>query len=674
MKDKRRILSLWLFAVVLLFPLLFFPGVRNFVSGAKNFFLIFAALIGLLLWVADLLSEKRPIIVISKWNLIIGLFSLISLFWLIFVPAGVRVSSLINPIGVGTFLALFVLSFLLIQVKDQVKPRRWFVLLSSSAAVLVLLEIILFLLPEGRYPLKFPAGAQNPVFSIINPRWSPLGSVFELAIFLLPLLVYWLLVLIKDINRRQQLKNKLAVVFSMILLVGFGLAMYQMVKNRPNILSYKESWSIAAESFKRQPLKGVGLGNFLNAFSSYRTIRFNQSNAWAIRFNQSGSFLLHLWTETGIIGLGLWLAGIWHLWQVRKESRQRGKKRLWSVFLTLLALQVFLPINLGLLFLIFLVFSIADETTALTLPDWAWLKRALAAVIVILVVAVGWLVGKAFWADWIFVKGVRAVAENRGGDAYRLQLQAVKTNRFVADYRIARSQLDLALANSLASKKKEDITDQDRQQITLLIQEAINEAKAAVSLRPQNVIAWENLASVYRQVINLAKGADQWAVAAYQQAIALDPFNPQLRINLGSIYYGLKNYEQAARAFEAAANLKPDLANAWYNWAWSLKQQGRTAEAVGRLQQAVALVDPKTSDYERASSELESWKKELGEQQKKAQAQKKEAQVLKKPEPLPSPKLKEPIKLPKEAAPEIKVTPTPGEEPTPTVTATPTVK
>jgi len=497
--------------------------------------------------------------------------------------------------------------------------------------------------------------------------YPPLGSVFGLAVFWLPLLVYWLSALIKDVSKKEQLKDKLAVVFSLILLVGFGLSLYQLFKNKPSILSYKQSWAIAVESFKRQPLKGVGLGNFLNAFTSYRTVSFNSSKFWSIRFNGAGSFLLHLWTETGVIGLGLWLVGLWYLGKRKSKIKSASERQLWLVFVSLVVLQVFLPIRLEVLFLTFLVFSLLDQVKVVVVPNWLWAKRAIATVLLLSVVGMGWLTGRAFWADWVFVKGVRAAAANKGGDAYRLELEAVKLNRFVADYRIARSQLDLALANSLASKKKEDITDQDRQQITLLVQEAIGEAKAAVALKPQNVIAWENLASVYRQVMSLAKGADQWAIAAYQQAIALDPFNPQLRVSLGSIYYGLKNYEQAARAFEAAVNLKPDFANAWYNWAWSLKQQKKTREAVAKLQQALSLVDPKTPDYERASSELKDWKKELGEEQKKGQeAKQQESKVLKKPEPLPSPKLEQPIKLPKEAAPEIKTTPTPEASTTPT--------
>ena len=106
-----------------------------------------------------------------------------------------------------------------------------------------------------------------------------------------------------------------------------------------------------------------------------------------------------------------------------------------------------------------------------------------------------------------------------------------------------------------------------KREITKLIQQAIREAKVATVLNPTSAAYWENLAQLYRNLINFAEGSDQWAIAAYQQAITNDPINPRLRVNLGGLFYALGNYEAAIRRFENAVNLKPDYTNGYYNLA-----------------------------------------------------------------------------------------------------------
>jgi Flp pilus assembly protein TadD len=73
-------------------------------------------------------------------------------------------------------------------------------------------------------------------------------------------------------------------------------------------------------------------------------------------------------------------------------------------------------------------------------------------------------------------------------------------------------------------------------------------------LRAQN---WEVLGRTYQSIIPLANGADGFAAQAYNQAIALDPINPQTRITLGGLYYAAKNYETASRVFELAELQSP---------------------------------------------------------------------------------------------------------------------
>ena len=239
-------------------------------------------------------------------------------------------------------------------------------------------------------------------------------------------------------------------------------------------------------------------------------------------------------------------------------------------------------------------------------------------------------------------------------------LRAERLLPMVTDFRLFRSQVDISLLKDIiAQNKGQELDEKTRQQITGLAQEAIGEAKAAAALEPKEVIVWRNLAQVYNQLIGIAQGADQWAIAAYQQAVAFDPLDPRLRLDLGGIYYLSGDYEQAQRQFETAVKLKTNYANGWYNLAWALKKQNKLQQAVEALQQTLFLVSPDSTDFQKAQKELDEWRKELGEKQAKEKA-KREKGELQPPPASPSPAVSQPIELPQEAAPPVENQATPS--------------
>jgi len=165
------------------------------------------------------------------------------------------------------------------------------------------------------------------------------------------------------------------------------------------------------------------------------------------------------------------------------------------------------------------------------------------------------------------------------------------------------------LALSLLQNK--DITEEDKQKAVTLVQQSVREAKAAVALDNLNPGYWTNLAVIYKQMVGVIDGASDWSVQAYSQAGVLDTVNPALRLDFGGLLYALGRYDEADRVFEQAVTLKNDLANSWYNWAYTGKQLNKLPEAVDRLTQALTLVPAGSGDYDKASKELETWKKEL---------------------------------------------------------------
>jgi len=649
--KKRGFLNYYLLLVLFLFPLFFFPFFRDpFVLG-KNLFLVVSALLGLGIWAFSIWSNQENKIRISSLD---GFFALLSLFltgYLFFLPGGSRYDALLTQPRIVSFWALTVLFFLFGQAFSQEKPKFLIKVLGVSGALVALVNIVLFILPETRFPITL-----GKAITIGTPIWSPTGSVLESIWLLAPLFVYLVVSLVKQVNKKGVLGDWLSFILSGVILVGLVVGVYQLIAQPIPWLDLRTSWSVAAESFKRQPLFGVGPANFSQAFTVFKPASFNLTEWWATRFGRSSGVYLQWWTELGLVGLTFLLWLLFGLGKKVKEKSLALKLSWWM----LLLLPFFLPGGLIYFFLLFFWANLIVKRKEVTLPSPEITVLALSIVSGIIVLVSGYLSFRAFSSEYLFFRFVRGIAIGSAQDAD--YYKAVRQNRNVVAYRLFRSQIDASVLTGMltqAAQNQEELTEEQRANLSALAQEAINEAKAAAALKPGDVVVWENLANTYRQLINLAAEADQWTVSSYLQAISLDPTNPRLRVELGGVYYGFENYEAASRQFEIAANLKADYPNGWYNWAWALKQQDKLQSATEALQQAVFLVEVDTPDHQQATELLSGWQKELGE---KNPVPTQAPQELIPPQPLPSPQIEEPIELPQEAAPDLEITPVPEEE------------
>jgi len=261
---------------------------------------------------------------------------------------------------------------------------------------------------------------------------------------------------------------------------------------------------------------------------------------------------------------------------------------------------------------------------------------------------------KAVSAEYYFKQALDAVNRNDVKSAYEKIAKAIQRNPRVDRYHASVAQLDFLVAQSIVQKKEGDkITDDEKNTISQLIQESISEGKNAVSLNPQRSDNWELLGNLYRQIMAFAQGADQFAIQAYIQAIALNPIDPNLRINLGGIYYAIKDYDSAVRVFELAVSAKPDHANARYNLAIALRESGKLDQAIREMTNVVSLVKKDSQDYQIATSTLTDL-------QNKKKSEKGAGEELQPPK-VKEQKIKPPLELPRNAEP-----------PTPILSSTPT--
>lgn len=621
----------------MLFPIFFLPVVTDIFGFGKSWFLGVTALIGLVLWVAEILITKKNSIRVNKpfW-LVLGLTVWAGIVWTR-LSVGVQMRTMMAPMGWGFLVAMLIWFFLWLQVseKEETNKQLWF--LSVSGVVVAITSMVVFMIPTARLPILLPK--DNPILSI-GQGWSVTGSLMSEVAFMLLLVSQWVKRLLaklknKDGSDGYMVEAVMAAVFGLVLL----LDVYRLATGGLLMLDKNSSWVIAAETLKRSPFFGVGFGNFSEAFSLYRPAQYNLTKYWANGFNTSSMGILNIWTELGIVGLLLvvMLVSAW------AKTKRRGDFWLVGMFLILF---VILPMDLMIWFAVMWLLAgglFESREIKLTL-NVGENNLNIGPWILGLILTSGAIFGGYHWVkilrgEMFLRESFVASSKNNGGLTYDLQIKAIGQNNTFAEYRRIYSQTNLGLAQVMLSNK--DVTDDDKQKASTLIQQSVREAKSAVALESNNAVYWTNLAAIYKALVGLVDGAPDWSFQAYQQAATLDPVNPLIKLDMGWLLFAAGRYDEADRVFEQVVVNKTDYANGWYNWAYTAKKSNRLADAVQRLSQAVALVPVDSGDYEKATKELLDWKKELDEAMKKqADAAKattaKQAETLQTSEPLPT--------------------------------------
>lgn len=535
-----------------------------------------------------------------------------------------------------------------------------------------------------------------------STTYTPEGGYLPSAMFILLLLPVSLSLILAG----KKISDKVMYgIFSSAMILFLVFSIFKMLPGKPSYPQFPSlsvGWSVAVDSLKESPLLGVGPGNYLTAFNRFRPLSYNNTDLWSLKFTTSRNFYVTVLTETGLLGffaISLLVINFYKLFRKDMKEKQivnwgfSGVAKLVSLAGTLVMFFFFPPTPL-LLIVLFILFAVNSTTKNselnLTSKD-SNIENPLAqnavsrlpailitSPVIVLMILFFINAPKIVLAEYRFAKSLMALTENDSAKTYRYIVSAIQTNNRVDRYRSVLSQIDLILANAMAQKP--DITDQDRGDITKLIQQAIAESKAAVALNPSRAGNWFNLATTYQTIIPFTNGAAAFAAQSFSQAITLDPINPNIRIALGGIYYAAKDFDTASRVFELAVRAKPDLANAHYNLAYAYNEAGKYDLAIGQMSLVLSIVDSTSKDYETAKKALDDF------QNKKQASENPPASENLTPPQEAEPVIQPPIELPEgseppEAVLTPAVTPTPtegvltGEEtPTPTtnITITPT--
>lgn len=650
-----------LVAAVFLFPLFFLPITQEFFVTQKFYLILVAGLISLTLIGVIILATKRlhtlntPFIRILVALLVVNGVS-------VFFASTNRLQALYSlPNGLLPLVSgiLIFLSGLYVYAETKKElPVKQALGLGGTLAALV--SVFFYFNPFAS------AALPESLAFLKNQQFSLLGNVFDSALFFGFLVVGGIASFFSGEIRKSITAHMPRLISLLVAAIALGMMITFLLKpGAANQESFRlppfgASWNAVVETLKqpKTALIGVGLDNFDVLFTATKSPSYNASPNWQVNYELSRSALLHIWAETGLLGLITMLLLI--LYVIREVHGLLSSKdpdglmfALLGAYLGILIL-FFPPSYIVLMLMFFYLLALAqralhndkDSIKTINLSHMPMAYVSLFVLAMAVAIGSGYFVQQAYASEMYFKKSIDAIRSNNGRDVYTNLQQAVQRAPYNEKFRNQFAQVNLLLANNLAQQK--DLSDDQRRAAGQFIQQSIAEAKALVSLNPNRASNWNTLAVIYRNIINVAQGADAWTIASYQEAIKHDPVNPLLHLNLGGVFYGAKNYEGSTKSFERAVSLKPDWANAHYNYAWSLFQEGKTAPAVAVMQNVLTLLDEKSEDYKTAQTNYDVFKEKLDAEASEAAKLKPELQA-----PTDSNATQSPLQLPGSPAPQL---------------------
>lgn len=637
-------------AFLVLLPILFLASTTDAFVLPKQIALSVAIGLFSLFFAVKTVSEGKLKIRTSPFDVAIVAMMVIGFLSAIF--ARNRFDALIAYVP---FFFIGILYFAIINLVKREKQLLF--VLSCLTAGGVISSFVTILSFMKIYPLPLPY-TQVPFFTTF-------GSLLDQATYLalvLPITGYFVYAFStslrpgKSVNAHtpfqsaaHEKKNSLPMIgFSaafVVMAISLGITIYMLITTqKPLILPVETGIQVGFAAISQDSgnviksiFLGSGFGTFLTDFTRFKPAAFNANETlWSFVFFRSSSFVLELLATTGLLGLGAFL---YLVFRIFKSG---------SLFIPLVVAVVaafLLPFSFTLMTLFFILlaifavvlihgnpgkfaesefylvalkkglFALKPEGERVSLNDTEKrYSRILPIAFFLLVLAVVGLplyyAGRMVVSDLTFQRSLVAASKNNGLETYNLQNAAIQIFPYRDIYHRSFSQTNIALANSLASSQAQNKdaspSAQLQQNITTLIQQSINEGRTAVAISPATSFNWNNLSSIYRSLIGFGQNADQFAVQMAQQAIALDPSNPQQYVELGGLFYQLKAYDEAIRQFQIAISLKDDYANAYYNLGHALESKGDFKNAVAAYQVVQNLVEKDKENVKKIKAEIQA--------------------------------------------------------------------
>lgn len=573
-------------SILLLIPLVYFPGTSFPVAFNKTFALVILIWIAALLWSIDrYLTGHMPVIrrplaiglggyagfVILSFILspdvyrgvvgisgffaegIVPLLSYGVLFYIIITGIsreGIRrlMYAMTCGLGLGTLITLLQRNGVFILSGAETQVTRFFTVASATdgvaaAAGLCLLLCVYILIRERRSVIRILAGSGAFMSAVV---------LYQLAL-LVPLYILTAVVLLWLASTSIRSRgvpipwvigpSAVAVVLALIIIaIGFGYAPDPV--SQPVTIPFGGALEMAGQRVIHSPLWGVGPQNIYHDYSTFRPASINETSFWNLRFVKSNNAWLGI---VHSLGIGAFAALVWLCaWVAQRVMLYfRGKHLLANDSGQLLVLSlVWLVITIHgfvanyspvlwmwwWVLLALMVVSSVDQKTIYSiktprLPLSLGIMAGTVAGLVLLV----FFGGRVWQADRTYVQAQGDISAGASFESIISQLdRAIELNPYETKYYELLAQGYVSQAKVVATQTPDALAQQ--QEYTQL---AINAQRRAEAADPYNPEVYESSAGIYDTLRTVVANADIQAVAAYDRAIAVDENNPLLYINRG---------------------------------------------------------------------------------------------------------------------------------------------
>ncbi len=372
---------------------------------------------------------------------------------------------------------------------------------------------------------------------------------------------------------------------------------------------------------------GSGPGTYTFDYSAFHDISLNQTDFWNTRFDRASSFLLTLVPTIGVFGvtmLGLFvvLLMVRSLMQIlRPTSRDEWLESFvhFTPWFTLVIAAALVPSNMTLIVL----FGVFSGLLASQVMRKQWSRSLSSAPAAKLIISALLVVISLVFFVGIFVTAQRYSAEVAFSKAAVLDREGAELQEVVSlldratslnsshdtYYRNLGEALLLRVDEELQNVSSIDtLTAESTEYVQSLVAASVNATVRATELSPNNVLNWLSRGFVYRELVPVLGEASEFAVSSYQQAITLEPLNPENWTELGRAYLAAAEQirplttspdpasaseaqiqlttllASAQQSFERAVELKSNYAPAHFQLAVTYERQGRVNDAIGKME------------------------------------------------------------------------------------------
>jgi len=524
---------------------------------------------------------------------ILVVYSLLQLFGKFVLPMDFTHRESFNPLGSITALTMFVvmiipslvIAFTKFEEIFSCRKKVGMFIMKSLIATITLLSFILLLVLNG------------------FTYWPPalLGMVI--------ILMFFLSKIIKATN--NNIIFPIAVFLVMVVLMVIGNFNFVNLNVPAEVsLSRGVSWQIAKDTLKTDPLFGSGPSTFYYDFAKHKTMNFNNTQLWNVRFDTASGVLFEMMATIGVLGTLLMIVIILVSVSIIFISLTRSDKKdlsalllgVFAGFLSIIVYSLLFALNNSTL-IIFILYGILttviaihiypEEFKSLNLSFRSSPKYALALAAVFLTVSAGvvvlFTVGlKMYMAD-AYAK--KAIMSNDNQTKIEYFTKSISLNPQRDEYYINIANSYMALANKAVIDKSDQGLIQD------YLGKAIENGQKAVELSPNKAQNNEAIALIYENASFYTRNALEWSEKYYNLASELDPTNPTPALRIALINMakanietdeGEKKYfiEEAIKKYDEAIFKKENLASAHYGKSIAYEKLGDMDNAIINLSNA----------------------------------------------------------------------------------------